>query len=150
MLSLFFCLATVALWVRSYSVCDVLYSFDGNGGEQGARSSGGGIFVYSYPADFPHFHSPYHYVRIRPKPWLTRRGAATFFGGVTGIRRKDFELGFPHWALLVLFAMIPGSHALSLLRRPSFRSTFGYCPVCGYDLRATPERCPECGLRRII
>jgi hypothetical protein len=33
------------------------------------------------------------------------------------------------------------------IRRDEQREHQGLCPKCGYDLRATPRHCPECGQR---
>jgi hypothetical protein len=55
------------------------------------------------------------------------------------------EVGVPYYFVCGLAALLPAARARRLLRRGRRRAS-GLCRTCWYDLRATPERCPECGL----
>jgi hypothetical protein len=50
----------------------------------------------------------------------------------------------PHW-LVAPVAGVPGFLAVRALRRRRRRARTGLCVHCGYDLRASEGRCPECG-----
>jgi hypothetical protein len=159
-LSLLLCLATAALWVRSYWVGEAVRPRTGEW-IWVLNSVRGSITIGSYRPS-PNFQVP-PYTRFVPLPapsrpnppadprvpidWhvmgfglritrggtlTTRSGRSTFFPGWMAVT--------PHAALVVVFAALP-----AVRFRPRRRRTPGLCATCGYDLRATPERCPECG-----
>lgn len=67
---------------------------------------------------------------------------------VRGVTMIWSSLGAPYWMWVLLTATLPviyfGSAFLKA-RRLKIRRRDGLCLNCGYDLRASKERCPECG-----
>ena len=58
------------------------------------------------------------------------------------------QIRFPHWLPVCVFGFLPALAAVRFMTthwRRYRRLLAGACPVCAYDLRATPGRCPECG-----
>jgi hypothetical protein len=55
-----------------------------------------------------------------------------------------FEWTLPLWLIALPPAGAGASLWLLAVRRQRTQIA-GLCAACGYDLRATPDRCPECG-----
>ena len=57
-----------------------------------------------------------------------------------------FEIGVSYVPVCLVSAAVP---LIWLRRRGAWkrqrRAAAGLCPACGYDIRATPDQCPECG-----
>jgi hypothetical protein len=50
----------------------------------------------------------------------------------------------PYWAVAAMSGIVP-AHWVSYAVRRQYRRLHGKCVGCGYDLRASTDRCPECG-----
>jgi hypothetical protein len=59
------------------------------------------------------------------------------------VYHRRTEVTIPCWFIALVFASLPLARAFGAARQRRWQE--GKCRVCGYDLCATPHRCPECG-----
>jgi len=57
---------------------------------------------------------------------------------------RSLSIAVPFWFLMILAALLAIPRLTRRVERDR-RVAAGCCTRCGYDLRATPEKCPECG-----
>lgn len=164
-LSVLSCLSVLFLWCYSYhrsrSVGLFWYS------RQPCQSAWIEIYSARGISSFRWGETNYVYEHERPNNRFGRLVLSGLFDG-SGQRWPGFpmqypkgilgDMGFAHypswafleqwtmpiWALVVVTGM-PFTIWLYVASRGRKRREEGCCVSCGYDLRATPERCPECG-----
>ncbi len=75
-------------------------------------------------------------------PWKTTAANSGKMGYLVAPRAvQRWTLIIPDWFIIVC-AVATFWYSRKKARR---EHRPGFCPICGYDLRATPDRCPECG-----
>jgi hypothetical protein len=156
-LSLTLCVATVGLWVRSYSAQDIIIRDSATPVRHVVAATRGRLIGAQFRVVQSYQHGS------RPLPlepeWSYKSGAPqSGFSLVNPTTNKQFA-GFayqrgvaelvwdcriitvPLWAIALGFSLLPTICLRPFHRRPPP----GRCAKCGYDLRATPLCCPECG-----
>lgn len=168
--SLLLGLATAIIWIRSYFTADHFSQYTtidvGNRSERPivqAQIGKGGIgfnrIFWSAPSkSFPgtvnseplnHFKQTPHYPDFGYRPsksplWgfkVDRIQGALTNGSTVSI----FAFVVPLWSLLLVFLLLAFPELLYRYRLWKRRRNPILCTHCGYDLRASPDRCPECG-----
>ena len=164
--SLLLCVATTVLWVRSFIRSDAVLYFANARRAWAIQSARGHLDFTNWTSDEPQqvpgFGAPgFQYKSgsaanyataedwgrgLDPSPDL---GSAWFMG--FGFLSYDAfpenrlrAIGIPHWFLALLCAIPPALRLRGWMgswRNPAHN----LCSACGYDVRATPDRCPECG-----
>ena len=164
-------LAVFALWIAAINYRGIVISkFGPRGFELMCNGRDMAVWLYrGYPTSMPMTHtSSYSSQRHQLGDPLYAYagegggGGSSFFvviqfRGHTNYRPRDgagvvhvtwTAYGMPIWLPLVVFMIFPLYWLvipLRAARRRRKRRRLGQCATCGYDLRGSSERCPECG-----
>jgi hypothetical protein len=155
--SLLLCCDVVILWVRSYWQLDV-WVHDVDEHSYAFRTDRAAV-CYRHltppPRIRPRWSHEVYPADFRMFPPVSQRSILGFqydAGTITmppmkqGLQpRMDYTaIVVPDWALVLCFGFLPARRAAAFFKKRR-RVLEGHCKTCGYDLRATPDRCPECG-----
>lgn len=160
--SLLLCMATVVLWVRSYWVGDLL-KWESTWHLSGAGSSRGRVYFVVFTMGDPRrpdSDAEFGHTVERPAPEYTEpedTPAFKFLGIICQSRQhengwlgivRERSVVMPDWLIVGASAILPARWWwLARWRwRRERRQKRGLCARCGYDLRMTVDRCPECGM----
>jgi hypothetical protein len=99
------------------------------------------LFVYHDQIFFPYGGRPFNRLFIE----VTYHGDVWI--GHWPTREVFIRSAYLSFGTMALPLMKVAEREWNRLRRRQWHraSAAGHCPRCGYDLRATPDRCPECG-----
>jgi len=158
-LSLILCLATVGLWVRSAWHGDMVER-DVRGPPHRTTSVTSNAGVLWFDLQEQSAGTNWNLIRIRGPDagpmygWTywshpaSARSAGLFGFSYVANPGPPFHAvraSVPHAVPALLFALAPTYWLLGPRRTLRRRRKLGLCERCGYDLRASPDRCPECG-----
>lgn len=144
-LSLLLCLVCIVIWVRSGFVTDSLM-WEHKGKAWCLASGVGNIQWSETRGDGLRYFKGWKCYSVTPT-WQWQWIGPSYASVSASASRIPFKhLLLPCWLLVMVSSVLPGVWMVFYLRRRRimYRSK-GLCRECGYDLRASKERCPECG-----
>jgi len=123
-LSMLFCIWIIADWTESYSTPTEI---DFSGGQR----------------DIRFFHGMVQLVILPFPPGSAN--AANMDQLANAYVHPVLQL--PYWLIALMAAFLPIYWLINFKRMRTLKKRINgcFCISCGYDLRATPDRCPECG-----
>lgn len=155
-LSLFGVAAAATLWAFSYTYFEQAHLLIGR--QSFVVTSAGGDVCLSWNTDYmPQRRIGYARSRMSGSGMVDAMryrvlglGVALEYqwGGKSGRWMVGRHVAMPYWFVAAVLTLLPLQWRLDVARgrREQRRHGAGQCRACGYDLRATPDRCPECGV----